>query len=98
MKKFYYWLLFAAILPLHLAAQNNSIKGKVTDATGAALQGVSIMINTPGGQRAGTTTDGNGEFTVSAPANATELVFSYTGMENLKQRIAGRNAINVQMA
>ncbi len=98
MKNFYYSLLLAAILPLHLAAQNNSIKGKVTDATGAALQGVSIMINTPGGQRAGTTTDGNGEFTVSAPANATELVFSYTGMENLTQRIAGRNAINVQMA
>ncbi|MEJ7830556.1 MAG: TonB-dependent receptor plug domain-containing protein, partial [Segetibacter sp.] len=98
MKKFYYWLLFAAILPLQVLAQNNSIRGKVTDATGAPLQGVSIMINTPGGQRAGTTTDGNGEFTVSAPANATELVFSYTGMENLTQRIAGRNAINVQMA
>jgi TonB-linked SusC/RagA family outer membrane protein len=98
MKKFYYWLLFAAILPLQILAQNNSIRGKVTDATGAPLQGVSIMINTPGGQRAGTTTDGNGEFTVSAPANATELVFSYTGMENLTQRIAGRNAINVQMA
>ncbi len=97
MKQFYYWLLFAAILPLHLAAQNNSIKGKVTDATGAPLQGVTIMINTPDGQRAGTTTDGNGEFTVSAPANATDLVFSYTGMANLTQRIDGRNAINVKM-
>jgi TonB-linked SusC/RagA family outer membrane protein len=98
MKHFYYWLLFAAILPLHLAAQNNSIKGKVTDVTGAPLQGVSVMVNTPDGQRAGTTTDANGEFTVSAPANATELIFSYTGMENVTQRIAGRNAINVQMA
>jgi TonB-linked SusC/RagA family outer membrane protein len=98
MKHFYYWLLFAAILPLHLAAQNNNIKGKVTDVTGAPLQGVSVMVNTPDGQRAGTTTDANGEFTVSAPANATELIFSYTGMENVTQRIAGRNAINVQMA
>ncbi len=98
MKKFYYWLLFAAILPLQLIAQNNSIKGKVTDATGAPLAGVSVMINTGSGARAGTTSNGNGEFTLSVPGNASALVFSYTGMENITQPISGRNTINVQMA
>lgn len=98
MKQFFYWLLLIAVFPLQLIAQNNSIKGKVTDATGAPLLGVSIMINTPSGQRSGTTTNRNGEFTVTAPNNATGLEFSFTGMENHTEPIAGRNILNVQMA
>lgn len=55
------------------------------------------MINTPSGQRSGTTTNRNGEYTVAAPANATELVFTFTGMETITEPINGRSTINVGM-
>ena len=97
MRKIYYWLLLIVLFPFQLFAQTN-IKGRVTDATtGAFLPGVSIMINTPTGQKTATTTNDNGEYTVAIPANATSLVFTFTGMESKTETIKGRNTINVQM-
>ena len=97
MRKIYYWLLLIVLFPFQLFAQTN-IKGRVTDATtGASLPGVSIMINTPTGQKTATTTNDNGEYTVAIPANATSLVFTFTGMESKTETIKGRNTINVQM-
>ena len=97
MRKIYYWLLLIVLFPFQLFAQTN-IKGRVTDATtGAFLPGVSIMVNTPTGQKTATTTNDNGEYTVAIPANATSLVFTFTGMESKTETIKGRNTINVQM-
>ena len=97
MRKIYYWLLLIVLFPFQLFAQTN-IKGRVTDATtGSSLPGVSIMINTPTGQKTATTTNDNGEYTVAIPANATSLVFTFTGMESKTETIKGRNTINVKM-
>ncbi|MBD0378282.1 MAG: carboxypeptidase-like regulatory domain-containing protein, partial [Flavisolibacter sp.] len=99
MKQIYSWLFVLAFIPIQLMAQQTAIKGKVTDAAnGTGLPGVSIMVNTPTGQRPGTLTNANGEFTITAPANATELVFTYTGMEPRTEVIRGRTVINVQLS
>ncbi|MBD0349945.1 MAG: TonB-dependent receptor [Flavisolibacter sp.] len=99
MKQIYSWLFVLALIPIQLMAQQAAIKGKVTDAAnGTGLPGVSIMVNTPTGQRPGTLTNANGEFTITAPANATELVFTYTGMEPRTEVIRGRTVINVQLS
>jgi TonB-linked SusC/RagA family outer membrane protein len=99
MKKIYYWLMLLVFLPFQMIAQNNSIKGRVTDAsTAAPLSGVSVTVNTTSGQKPVTTTNENGDFTVANPGNATSLVFTFTGMESRTETIRGRSTINVQMA
>jgi TonB-linked SusC/RagA family outer membrane protein len=98
MKKIYYWLMLLVLLPFQIIAQSSSIKGRVTDVlTGAPLQGVSIMVTTPSGQRPATTTSQSGDYTLSAPADATTLVFTFTGMESKTETIAGRTTINIQL-
>jgi iron complex outermembrane receptor protein len=54
-------------------AQNIQISGVVKDVVGDPLIGVSVLVK--GGTK-GTSTDYNGFYTISAPADGT-LVFSY---------------------
>ena len=54
---------------------NQVVKGVVTDDKGEVLPGVSITIK---GSSSGTTSDGNGEFSLTVPENSV-LVFSYVG-------------------
>lgn len=56
-------------------AQNIQISGVVKDVVGDPLIGVSVLVK--GGTK-GTSTDYNGFYTISAPADGT-LVFSYGG-------------------
>ena len=58
-------------------AQNIQISGVVKDVVGDPLIGVSVLVK--GGTK-GTSTDYNGFYTISAPADGT-LVFSYVGMD-----------------
>lgn len=58
------------------ADQDKVIKGKVTGADGKPLAGVSVLVT---GSSAGTTTDANGDYSLSVPANAKSLSFSLVG-------------------
>src|ERR1700730_10869232 len=55
--------------------QDIKITGRVTGENGEALSGVSVTLKGTGG---GTTTDNNGNFTLTVPENGT-LVISYVG-------------------
>ncbi|MGN6495321.1 MAG: TonB-dependent receptor [Agriterribacter sp.] len=56
------------------------IKGRVTDADGNPMEGVSVIVK---GTLSGVTTDANGNYTISVPENSSKvLVFSFVGMEN----------------
>src|ERR1700759_1980271 len=57
------------------AAQDIQVSGRITNENNEPLSGVSVTIK---GKSTGTTTDGNGNFTITAPENAT-LVVSYVG-------------------
>jgi len=82
-------LLFGSIA---LNAQD-AITGTVSDALGAPIPGVSVVEQ---GTTNGTSTDFDGNFTISAPANAI-LEFRYLGFLAQSITVNGRSTINVQM-
>lgn len=77
-----------------VSQQPITVSGKVTDATGASLPGVSALVK---GTTRGTITDTNGNYTLSnVPANAT-LQFSFVGMKMQEVIVGARTTINVVM-
>ncbi|WP_029286831.1 TonB-dependent receptor [Pedobacter sp. R20-19] len=84
------------LLTINVAfAQNITIKGKVTDGGDkTSLPGVTIVIK---GAQGGTQTDADGNYSISAPADAT-LVFNFVGYTAQEQVVANRTTINVALA
>ena len=76
-----------------VAAQNQTLTGKVTDANGTALPGVSILVR---GTTQGATTDANGTYQVSAPANA-RIGFSFIGFLSQEVAIGNQTTLNVTL-
>jgi TonB-linked SusC/RagA family outer membrane protein len=74
-------------------AQNISVTGKVTDSDNLPLPAVSIKVS---GSTQGTSTDSNGNYTISVPSNAS-LVFSYIGFTTQTVSVQGRTTINVRL-
>lgn len=73
--------------------QNIKITGKVSDATNAAMPGVSILVS---GTNTGTTTDTDGKFSIEAPRDAS-LIFTSIGFSNQTISVNSRSVIDVQM-
>ncbi|RAJ83128.1 TonB-linked SusC/RagA family outer membrane protein [Chitinophaga dinghuensis] len=84
-------LVVAGILLLasSLLAQNpRTVAGRVTDETGALLQGVTVSY--PGG-KTGTVTNAKGEFTLTLPTGIKQLRISMVGYETKLVPITGEN-------
>ncbi|MFM2117781.1 MAG: hypothetical protein RL316_971 [Bacteroidota bacterium] len=81
-----------ALLGGFLQAQQTKVTGKVTDANGNALEGVSVSIK---GKSAGAVTNSVGEFSIAASTGQT-LVFSSVGLVNKELAVTG-NALQVKM-
>src|SRR6218665_15638 len=62
-------------------SQTRTITGKVTDASGAPLAGVSVVVK---GSRTGTVTTTDGTYSISIPANSSVLIFSSLGFETVE--------------
>jgi TonB-dependent starch-binding outer membrane protein SusC len=73
-------------------AQQKTIKGKVTDNTGATIPGASVVVK---GTTIGTVTSIDGAYQLIVPASAEVLWFSYIGMKSQEVQIAGQTTINV---
>ncbi len=71
------------------------ITGTVTSEDGEPLIGANILVK---GTATGAVTDIDGSYSLTAPDDATTLVFSYTGFETQEIEIAGRSIIDVTMA
>lgn len=69
------------------------IKGTVTDAAKNPLTGVSVSIK---GAKVGTSTDANGNFSLSANPSST-LIFSYVGYQPTEIVAGSQSVINVQL-
>ena len=65
------------LLPPTYGKQITLVKGKVADETGV-LPGTTVNVK---GTTIGTTTDFDGNYSISVPSNATHLTFSFVGME-----------------
>ncbi|HEV7779945.1 MAG TPA: TonB-dependent receptor [Chitinophagaceae bacterium] len=73
--------------------QEIKVTGKVTSATGEPLAGVSVQVK---GTRTGTTTDANGNFSITVPDDAV-LVFSSVGYESTEVTVAGKSTLAVSL-
>ncbi|MBP5488927.1 MAG: TonB-dependent receptor [Bacteroidales bacterium] len=95
MKKFKLLLASAAILlsGFSALAQTITVKGVVSDETGAPVPGAGVVID---GTTKGTVANAEGEYTISVPANAS-LRFSTIGYKELVEPVQGRAVINVTL-
>lgn len=92
-KLLFLWLGVVMLLPAFAQAQ--TVTGKVTDAKdGAPIPGVTITIK---GTNKGTVTNVDGNYSMSAPANAT-LVFSFIGYNPKEVAVGGNANIDVVLS
>lgn len=75
--------------------QGKKISGKVTDPSGGALPGVSVVVR---GTTTGVITDNNGNYSINVPATAETLVFSFVGMNTKEVRIGNQSTVNVELS
>jgi len=78
-----------------LWAQTKTITGTVTGSDdGQPIPGVSIIVK---GTTIGTITDTNGKYSLAVPQDATDLIFSFVGMETEDVSIQGRSVIDITL-
>ncbi|HAQ20515.1 MAG TPA: SusC/RagA family TonB-linked outer membrane protein [Prolixibacteraceae bacterium] len=84
------------IAPLALANEQTPVRisGKVTDASGSPLPGVTVTIK---GTSIGIITDFEGNFTLSKIPNDAILVFSFIGMKMQEVAVGDKKNINVTL-
>ncbi|MEN3322809.1 SusC/RagA family TonB-linked outer membrane protein [Mariniflexile soesokkakense] len=92
---------FSGILTLLLAfvvqltfAQEKTISGTVSDASGLPLPGATVLVK---GTTTGTSTDFDGKYSIKANQGAT-LVFSFVGYTTKEIKVATSNSINVTLS
>ncbi len=87
------WML-ACLSFVAVKAQDKVVTGKVTSSEdGNGMPGVSIAVK---GTTRGANSDGEGNFRISVPDNAT-LVFSFVGFSPVEEKVNGRSVINIQL-
>ena len=88
-------LLACMLFAMQALLAQRTITGTVTSAEdGSGIPGVSIVVK---GTTIGAVSDVNGNYTLTVPADATTLVFSFIGMRTQEVAIAGRTTINLVM-
>lgn len=95
MRKIILMLTLVAFIGLQGVFAQTSVSGTVTSSQdGGTLPGVSVVIQ---GTSLGTTTDMDGKFSLSVPASAKALVFSFVGMQTQTIAFTGQSVINVAL-
>ncbi len=91
--KYFFILLITILSTLNISKAQRSVTGKVTDESGNALPGVSVLEQ---GTTNGTITLSNGTYSIKINSKTKFLVFSYIGMQTQVKKITG-DTINVTL-
>lgn len=75
-------------------AQSRQVGGKVSDASGGGLPGVSVTVK---GTSQGTVTDGGGNYVVNVNGTKATLVYSYIGFIGQEMEVGNKTQINVKL-
>jgi TonB-linked SusC/RagA family outer membrane protein len=96
MRKFLLLMCFGLFVAWsNVMAQERTVAGKVTALEdGSPLPGVNVVIK---GSTAGTVSDANGSYTITAPADAI-LQFSFIGLTTQEIPVGSKGIIDVQMS
>jgi len=84
--------IFCLNLSLNLFAQNSTVSGSVSDASGELLVGVNVFVK---GTTQGTITDVDGNYTISGIPEEATLVFSFVGMKTQEVVVGSQTNINI---
>lgn len=76
-----------------MALYQSPVTGTVTDAAGIPLPGASVVVK---GTTRGTTTDFDGNYSISAAADAT-LVYSYIGFKTTEVQVNNQSTVNIAL-
>jgi TonB-linked SusC/RagA family outer membrane protein len=77
-------------------AQERTITGRVTSTEdGSGLPGVNVVLK---GSTVGTSTDADGRYSLSVPAEGGSLIFSFIGLESKDVPIGNLTEVNVSLA
>jgi TonB-linked SusC/RagA family outer membrane protein len=82
------------IISASLAFQDISVTGKITGDNGEPLSNVTVYVK---GTSRGTTTDNNGNYTITVPEKGT-LVVSYIGFDSKEIAVNSQSVINVKLS
>ena len=94
MKSFF--TLFLSVLAFSLSAQNITVKGTVTDASGETVIGATVIVESDATR--GTVTDMDGNYELSNVSKDSKLVFSYVGYKTQTVAVNGKTTLNVVMS
>ncbi|WP_131537451.1 SusC/RagA family TonB-linked outer membrane protein [Pedobacter nototheniae] len=93
MKKLLQSLFILMFIAFTAMAQDRTITGTVTSQDDKLpIPGVNVKVK---GTQIGTSTDGNGKFTISVPSSSSILEFSYIGYAQQTKAVMGAGVINV---
>ena len=94
MKKNLYLTILLCLAVLNVWAQN-TVSGRITDASeNVPLPGVSVLLK---GTTTGTTTDADGNFSITTPSKTGTLVVSYIGYFTQDVEIGNRSSVDIAM-
>ncbi len=95
MNKILLTILFLCLLAGTVTAQDRTVSGKVTDfAEGTGLPGVNVVVQ---GTTKGTTTDTDGNYTLSLGSSENTLVFSFVGYAPKTVEVGNQTTVDVQL-
>ncbi|WP_136465328.1 SusC/RagA family TonB-linked outer membrane protein [Flagellimonas onchidii] len=80
--------------PIKIEQQQNVITGTVVDGSGAPLPGVNVVEK---GTRNGTSTDFDGNYSITVGSSTSTLVFSYIGFTTKEIPLEGKSNISVTL-
>lgn len=90
-------LLIIIVLPIAVLSQSTAqrvVTGVVTNDKGEKLPGVTVLVK---GSTTGTTTDGDGRYSIKVPPGAGVLVFTFVGMVTQEVAVSNRTTLNVKL-
>lgn len=96
MKNFYLfvWIGLSLLSITESTAQKLTVKGSVKDTEGQGLPGVNVVVK---GSSQGTSTDGNGTYSISIDGPDAVLLFSFVGYHAREEKPGNRAEINVTL-
>ena len=94
MRKLILTLSAVLVFILTAIAQNRTITGKVTNEKGVGVPSTSVVIK---GSKSGTTTDENGNYSISVPQSAKTLVFSSIDFALQEVNITNKSEVLVSL-
>src|SRR5688572_8663137 len=96
MKTTFFYVLMGILLCGFALTQERKITGKITDTDdGSPIPGVSVILK---GSRNGTSTDGDGRYSITLPSSGGTLIFSFIGYTTKEVRIGKEDVINVRLS